>query len=115
MTPASAPSAGHASWAPTSRPGRDRRERASRERIISNRRRYERLDVRREFGSIDEFVTEYATNGSSGGVFIRSKQPLPVGALVNLSFMLLLDDIEVLRESARSSDCPLSRATQAWA
>ncbi len=52
--------------------------------------------MNREFGSIDEFVTEYVTNISSGGVFVRSKQPLPVGTLVNLSFTLLLDDIEVL-------------------
>lgn len=36
------------------------------------------------------------TNISSGGVFIRSKHPLPVGTLVNLSFTLFLDDIEVL-------------------
>jgi len=47
------------------------------------------------------------TNISSTGAFIRSKQPLPVGTLVNLSFTLLLDDIatiagvgEVVRLSA---------------
>ena len=41
-------------------------------------------------------MTEYVTNISSSGVFVRSKQPLPVGTLVNLSFTLLLDEIEVL-------------------
>lgn len=50
--------------------------------------------MNREFGSLDDFLTEYVTNISSGGVFIRSKRPLPVGTLVNLSFTLLLDEVE---------------------
>lgn len=62
----------------------------------SNRRTAPRYSVNREFGSIEEFVAEYVTDVSGGGIFIRSKHPLPVGTWVNLRFTLLLNEIEVI-------------------
>ena len=62
----------------------------------SDRRRYERQTVNREFESIDAFVTEYVTDISGGGIYIRSKDPLPLGTLVSLRFTLLLDEIETI-------------------
>lgn len=53
-----------------------------------------RLTVNHEFDGIEAFVTEYVTNISRSGVFIRSASPLPVGTRVNLKFTILLDEIE---------------------
>lgn len=46
------------------------------------------LQVRLAFGDLDEFVDRYATNLSEGGIFIRSRDPRPVGS--RLSFELRL-------------------------
>jgi len=62
----------------------------------SDRRIAPRYEVNREFASIDDFVSEYVSNVSGGGIFIRSKHPLPMGTWVNLRFTLLLDEIEVI-------------------
>ncbi len=62
----------------------------------SDRRNAPRYEVNREFVSIDDFISEYVSNVSGGGIFIRSKNPLPVGTWVNLRFTLLLDEIEVI-------------------
>jgi uncharacterized protein (TIGR02266 family) len=58
------------------------------------RRREERITINHEFESFDAFINEYVTNISRTGVFIRSKQPLPVGTKVNLRFTVIMDDIE---------------------
>ena len=55
-----------------------------------------RLDINREFASIDDFIAEYVPDISRGGVFIRSKQPLPVGTKVNLKFSVIVDDFETV-------------------
>lgn len=59
-------------------------------------RRDQRVTVNKEFESIDEFITEYVTNISRSGAFIRSKNPLPVGTKVNLRFTVILDEIETI-------------------
>lgn len=60
------------------------------------RRRDERVTINKEFESFDAFIHEYVTNISATGVFIKSKQPLPVGTLVNLRFTVIMDDIETI-------------------
>ena len=61
---------------------------------IVEKRRDQRLQVNREFKSIEEFITEYVTNLSSVGAFIRTDDPLPVGTLVDLRFTVIVDDFE---------------------
>lgn len=58
------------------------------------KRRDARLQVNREFKSIEEFITEYVTNLSSVGAFIRTDDPLPVRTLVDLKFTVIVDDFE---------------------
>lgn len=60
------------------------------------RRQHDRVEVNEEFETIDEFIAEYVTNISQGGVFIRSKNPLPVGTHVNLKFSIILEDFETI-------------------
>ena len=43
-----------------------------------DRRREERITINKEFESFDAFVHEYVTNISRTGVFVRSKEPLPI-------------------------------------
>src|SRR5215218_6390193 len=59
-----------------------------------NSRQSERLTINKEFDSFDQFIQEYVTNISRSGVFIKTKQPLPVGTIVNLRFTVIMDDIE---------------------
>ncbi len=60
------------------------------------RRRDNRIAINQDFGSIDDFVAEYATNISVSGCFIRSKHPLPVGTRVNLKFTVIAQDIDII-------------------
>ncbi len=60
------------------------------------KRRDERVTINKDFESFDAFIQEYVTNISRTGVFIKSKQPLPIGTLVNLRFTVILDDIETI-------------------
>ena len=53
-----------------------------------------RLTINKEFDSFDQFIQEYVTNISRSGVFIKTKQPLPVGTTVNLRFSVIMDDVE---------------------
>jgi len=46
------------------------------------------LRVKLSYGSVDEFVERFATNISRGGVFIRTRDPKPVGTQVNLELRL---------------------------
>lgn len=59
-------------------------------------RREERVTINKEFESYDAFVSEYVTNISRSGVFVRSKTPLEVGTKVNLRFTVIMDDVEVI-------------------
>jgi uncharacterized protein (TIGR02266 family) len=56
----------------------------------------ERVTVNREFGSIQEFITEYVSDISRTGVFIRSDDPLPVGTRVDLRFTVIVGDFETI-------------------
>ena len=58
--------------------------------------RDERIVINREFDSVEQFITEYVTNISRSGVFIRSKDPLPPGTRVNLKFTVIMDEIETI-------------------
>lgn len=58
--------------------------------------RSERVSINSEFVAVDGHLSEYVTNVSRTGAFIRSKDPLPVGTRVNLKFSVLLEEIEVI-------------------
>jgi uncharacterized protein (TIGR02266 family) len=64
--------------------------------MTHNQRRDERITINKEFESYDAFINEYVTNISQSGVFIRSKNPLPVGTAVNLKFTVITDAIEIV-------------------
>lgn len=64
--------------------------------MTESRRDEERVTINKEFESFDAFIHEYVTNISRSGVFIRSKNPLDVGTLVNLKFTVIMDDIETI-------------------
>ena len=53
-----------------------------------------RLTINKEFDSFDQFIQEYVMNISRTGVFIKTKEPLPIGTRVNLRFTVIMDDIE---------------------
>ena len=55
-----------------------------------------RVQVNREFASIEEFISEYVTNVSRTGVFIRTDDPLPAGTKVDLCFTVIVDDFETI-------------------
>ena len=46
------------------------------------------LRVKLSYGSVDEFAERFATNISRGGVFIRTREPKPVGTQVDLEIRL---------------------------
>jgi type IV pilus assembly protein PilZ len=56
----------------------------------SNKRRSERLqhELLVAYRSVDGFITDWAVNISKGGLFINSRNPLPVGTLVRLIISL---------------------------
>jgi hypothetical protein len=71
--------------------------------------RADRVEINREFASVEAFINEYVTNISSSGVFIKSKDPLPVKTKVNLKFTVLMDEIETVEgvgEVVRVSERP---------
>lgn len=59
-------------------------------------RQHERLTINKEFDSFDQFVSEYVTNISRTGAFIKTSTPLPVGSEVTLRFTVVMDDVEVI-------------------
>jgi uncharacterized protein (TIGR02266 family) len=59
-------------------------------------RREHRVTINKEFESFDAFVSEYVTNVSRSGVFVRTRKPLPVGTKVNLRFTVLMDEVETV-------------------
>ena len=64
--------------------------------MIESHREEERVTINKEFESFDAFIHEYVTNISRSGVFVRSKNPLPVGTPVNLKFTVIMDDLEMI-------------------
>lgn len=63
---------------------------------MAEQRAQPRIQINQDFASIDEFVAEYVSNISEGGVFIRSRTPLPIGTRVDLKFSVILDDFETI-------------------
>ena len=75
--------------------------------------RADRIFINREFESIDAFVHEYVANVSRSGAFIRSKDPLPVGTVVNLKFTIVMNELETIEglgEVVRITKNPLGMA-----
>jgi hypothetical protein len=96
---------GHMSDRPRPTPLR----RPSRRRATPTARREGRVTINKEFESYDAFISEYVTNISRKGVFVRSKNPLPIGTKVNLRFTVIMDDIETIEgvgEVVRVHDDP---------
>ena len=62
----------------------------------SKRRGADRVRVNREFDTIDEFISEYVSDISQSGVFIRSDDPLPKGTKVELRFTVIDEDMETI-------------------
>jgi uncharacterized protein (TIGR02266 family) len=58
--------------------------------------RNDRVTINHEFASLDAFINEYISNISASGVFIRSRQPLPIGSRVNLKFTVIVDELEII-------------------
>src|SRR5262249_14415866 len=58
--------------------------------------RADRHEIHHELRSIDEFIHEYVTNVSRSGIFIRSKDPLPIGTRVALKFSIIVEDIQTI-------------------
>jgi uncharacterized protein (TIGR02266 family) len=54
------------------------------------------VPVNQEFECIEEYISEYVSNISKGGVFIRSKNPLPVGTTVTLQFSVIVEDVQTI-------------------
>ncbi len=58
--------------------------------------RDDRVTINHEFASVDQFIAEYVTNISRSGVFIRTRDPLPIGTKVNLRFSVIMDELETI-------------------
>lgn len=67
------------------------------ESVRQERRSNDRVPVNQEFACIEDYISEYVSSISPGGVFIRSKDPLPVGTRVNLEFSVIVDDIQTVQ------------------
>lgn len=63
---------------------------------VGKRRGAERVRVNREFDTIEEFISEYVSDISQNGVFIRSDDPLPKGTKVDLRFTVIDEDMETI-------------------
>jgi uncharacterized protein (TIGR02266 family) len=59
-------------------------------------RRHDRVMVNKEFASMEEFISEYVSDISRSGVFIRTDDPLPIGTPVDLRFTIIVDDMETI-------------------
>ena len=46
------------------------------------------LKVRFKSATVDEFIEQYARDISRGGLFIKSKEPMPIGTLLKFEFQL---------------------------
>ena len=58
----------------------------------TDKRRYPRAElsllVQYRFDSFDEFLSEYSGDMSTGGMFIRTEDPRPIGSMIYLQFAL---------------------------
>ena len=58
--------------------------------------RADRVQINLEFASVEAFINEYVANISHSGVFILSKDPLPIGTRVALKFTVIMDELETI-------------------
>ena len=63
---------------------------------MNERRQQGRVTVNHEFDTIADFISEYVSDISRTGIFIRSDDPLPKGTRVDLRFSIIVDDIETI-------------------
>ena len=63
---------------------------------MSDKRQEPRLEINHEFNDLGEFLREYALNISRGGVFVRTRDVLPVGSRVKLKFSVIVEDFETI-------------------
>ncbi len=64
---------------------------------LGEERRYgERTPINAEFASFEAFISEYASDISLTGCFLRSNQPLPIGTQVSLYFTVLDSDLTIV-------------------
>lgn len=68
---------------------------------MSEQRHANRLNVNDGYTRIDDFVAEYVSNVSRTGVFIRTRDLLPIGTEVQLRFSIFLDDFETIEGEGR--------------
>jgi uncharacterized protein (TIGR02266 family) len=61
-----------------------------------DRRNHDRVEVNQDFRCIEDYISEFVSSISPGGVFIRSKKPLAVGTRVMLKFSIIVDDVETV-------------------
>jgi hypothetical protein len=62
----------------------------------SERRRDERVPINNEFARLADDSTTWVSDLSEGGVFVHSRDQLPIGSLIELRFTVLLDDPVVI-------------------
>ncbi len=62
----------------------------------SERRGAARRTINRAFASIEQFLSQYATDVSAEGCFLRSREVLPVGTAVDLRFTVAGDDLLIV-------------------
>jgi uncharacterized protein (TIGR02266 family) len=62
----------------------------------TGRRKEPRVTINKEFESVEKFITEYVSNISRSGAFIRTKQPLPAGTKVQLRFTVIMNELETI-------------------
>lgn len=63
---------------------------------MSEERASGRVTINKEFDSFEQFISEYVTNISATGAFIKTEQPLKVGTEVSLRFSIIMEDIELI-------------------
>jgi hypothetical protein len=57
-----------------------------------DRRRDERVPINNEFARVADDAATWVSDLSEGGVFVHSREQLPIGSLIELRFTVLLDD-----------------------
>lgn len=56
--------------------------------VEKRRQRRAMAEIRVEYRTVGSFISDYVTNISRGGVFVRTEQPLRIGTRVRLVFSL---------------------------
>lgn len=69
---------------------------ADRPKPINERRRGERFPVNAEFAELAAGTLTFVSNVSETGVFVNTRNRVPIGTMVELSFTVLLDDPVVI-------------------